>query len=313
MDDLDRKLLSELQRRGYQKSTVLAIKLGIGERTIRRRISAMRSKGIIKIIAVPKPVGAGCRAWAKIGIKVEPGSLFKVAQELIENPSVYFVAYSLGIFEIMIAVRFGTMDGLTYFVNSELTRIKGITGTEAMMLMYPRKYYDFRWPEYIFTKNNGREYYHDAIELSSGYETDDMDHKIIDFLSEDALTPVHVLSSRLGTGKGTIQKRIKRMLKEEIFKLEVVPNPESLEYEVWATMGLNINHQFTDEVINAIIKNPAVYLAAVSLGRFNIVISIHFHNIDLLNEFIHVEMEQIPGISAKEIFVHTKPLKYHNT
>ena len=66
MDGLDYKLLGELQDKGFQRSTTLAYLLGVGERTIRKRISDMRRKGIIKIIAVPNPVLFGYKAWVFI-------------------------------------------------------------------------------------------------------------------------------------------------------------------------------------------------------------------------------------------------------
>jgi len=102
------------------------------------------------------------------------------------------------------------------------------------------------------------------------------------------------------------------MLNDGVFNIEVVPNPELLEYEVWATMGLTTSDHFVHKVINAIIKNPAVYLASDSIGRFSIVIAARFHSIELLNEFIHVELAGIKGIDTVETFLHTKPLKYHN-
>jgi len=315
MDALDQKLLNELESHGFQRSTVLASRLGVGERTIRRRVSVMRSKGIIKIIAVPNPVLFGYRAWAKIGIKVEPGSLFDVAHELIDHPSIYFVAGTLGIFDIMIAVHFDTMDRLTYFVNSELTQVKGILSTETLLLSCPRKYYNFSWSEPVFKKkkrNNRWEYYHEVTTNYNAYEIDNIDRKIINVLMEDALIPGRLLKSRLSIGEGTIRKRTNKMLEEEVFKIAVVPHPESLEYEVWATMGLTIHHQFAHRVINTIIKNPAVYLASVSIGRFNIVISARFHNIDLLSEFVNMELAKIKGVSSIETFLHTKPLKYHH-
>ena len=221
MDELDRKLLSELQICGYQKSKILSARLGLGERTIRRRICAMRSKNIIKIIAVAKPLTPGYRAWAKIGIKVEPGVLYQVAETVIRNPLVYFVAYSLGMYNIMTAVRCESLDRLTYFVNSELARIEGIVSTETILLTYPRKYYNFTLPEYLSKENNGREFYHDATDTNSTYEIDNIDQSIINLLSEDALTPVRVLRTKLGIGEGTIRKRIKRMLKEEVFQVTI--------------------------------------------------------------------------------------------
>lgn len=312
MDKLDRDILDELQSHGFQKSAILSSKFGTSDRTIRRRMAIMKKNGIIKIIAVPKPMTSGWRAWAKIGIKVEAGTLIRVAQELIENDSIYFVALSLGKFDIMIAVSLDTIDRLAHFVNSELTSVAGILYTETMVLVSPRKYYDFSWPENAIEPDIGQGYRNKAITNYNSHELDDIDRKIISVLTEDALTPIRVLKTRLGIAESTIRKRVERMLQEEVLKIEVVPNPESMEYEVWATIGLTVNSMSTDKVINNIIQNPAVYLASASLGRFNIVISARFHNIDLLNEFINTEIANTHGIGLTEVFLHTRPIKYHN-
>lgn len=313
MDKLDQKILSELQSQGFQKSTALVPLLGVGERTIRRRISAMRSKGIIKIIALPNPVLFGYRAWAKIGIKVEHGSLYQVSRELVEHPSIYFVACALGRFDIIIAVRFDTIDRLTYFVNSELSRVKGILNTETWMLVSPRKYYHFSWPAPVFKKTkNGWEPYRDATVSHSHYEVDEVDRRILGILGEDGLARPASLKSRLGIGESAIRKHMKDMLDNEVYEVEVVPNPEILEHEAWATMGITINQQHAHKVIDSIIKYPDVYLASVALGRFNLIIAARFHNTNLLNQFVMTDLPSIQGISSTETFLHNKPLKYHN-
>lgn len=312
MDELDQKLLSELQSRGYQKTAALSSILGAGERTIRRRISVMRSNGTIKVVAVPNPMLFGHRAWAKIGIKVEPKSLCSVASELVQHPSPYFVAYSLGTFDIMIAAHFDNMDRLTYFVNSELTKLKGISSTETIILTCPRKYYNFSWPAPLFRKTqDGWEHYDGAVSHDQ-YQADELDRRIVGALMEDGLARPADLKSKLGVGESSLRKRIKNMLRAGVYHIEVVPNPEVLEYEVWATMGITINNQFAHKVIDAIIKNQAVYLAAVSIGRFNVMISARFHNMDLLRRFVDMELPQIEGLGSVETFLHSKPLKYHN-
>ncbi len=96
MDERDQRLLDELQSQGFQKSAVLAPRFGVGERTIRRRISIMKSKGIIKIVALPNPILSGYKAWAKIGIKVELKYLRYVARKLVEHPEVSFGEHEIG-------------------------------------------------------------------------------------------------------------------------------------------------------------------------------------------------------------------------
>jgi len=313
MDELDQKILNELERLGFQKSATLADILGVGERTIRRRINSMVSNRAIKIIAVPNPVLFGFRAWTKIGIKVAPGSLSRVARVLVEHPSVYFVAYALGRFDIIIAVHFDTIERLTYFVNSELTIVKGILSAETWMFVSPRKYYHFSWPAPVFHKTQNRwKPYRDATVSHNRYEVDEVDRRILGILRENGLTRPASLKSMLGIGESTIRKRMKDMLDNEVYKVEIVPNPEILQYEAWATIGITVNQQSAHKVIDSIIKYPAVYLASVSLGRFNLIIAARFHNTNLLNQFVMMDLPSIQGISSTQTFLHSKPLKYHN-
>ena len=157
IDKLDENIISELQAYGFQKSSSLAMKLGVCERTVANRINKLKSNNLIRIVAVPNPMLTSTKAWAKIGIKVEPRFLRQVARELTEHPLIYFVAYSLGTFDIIIAANFDSVDDLTKFVNSELININGITSTETMMLVHPRKYYNFTWPAYEnSTKKNAK-------------------------------------------------------------------------------------------------------------------------------------------------------------
>jgi len=313
VDELDHKIVNELESKGFQKSATLAPLFGVGERTIRKRINDMRSKGILKIVALPNPVLLGYRAWAKIGIKVEAGSSYRVAHELIEHSPIYFVAYTIGTFDIIIAVHFYTIEQLAHFVNSELTKVKGILSTETMMLIHPRKYYRFYWPAHPFKETgNGSEPYLYATVSSNYYKLDEVDRHILGILEEDGLARPATLKSRLGVKESTIRKHIKNMLSNDVFKIEVVPNIEVLGYEAWATMGITINHQFTDKALNAIVKHPAVYLVSNSIGRFNIIIAARFSNIDALHQFVNIALPATEGVICIETFLHNKPLKYHN-
>ena len=66
MDELDQKLLNELERQGFQSATTLAHRFDVGERTIRRRIGNMSSKDIIRVVALPNFPLLGYRAWSNV-------------------------------------------------------------------------------------------------------------------------------------------------------------------------------------------------------------------------------------------------------
>ena len=313
LDELDRELLHELERTGNLKAATLAHRFNVRERTIRRRIGNMLREDIIRVVALPNFPLLGYRAWTKIGIKVEGGQLSSVTRWLAEHPRIYFVACALGTFEILIAVNYKTTAGLMYFLNSELTEVKGIRSAEAMMLAYPIKYYNFSWPAPKFKKDkDGGEYYVDVNSATSVCELDEVDSKILSILQEDGLVRPQDIKSKLGIGESTIRKRVSNMLNNGAFKTVVVPNPEVLEYEAWATMGITVNDRFSPKTMRILAEHPAVYLASYSIGRFNLIIAARFHSIDLLDRFVNMELPTMTGVGSAETFLHVMPLKYHN-
>jgi len=313
IDELDRLLLNELDQGWSQRAATLAHHLNVGERTIRRRIGNMLRDDIIKVVALPNFPLLGYRAWAKIGIKVEGGQLSSVIRWLVEHPRIYSVACALGRFEILIAVDYKAIDGLMYFLNSELTEVKGIRSTEAMMLAYPIKYYNFSWPAPKFKKDKDRgEYYVDASSATSVCELDEVDSKILNILQEDGLARPQDLKSKLGIGESTIRKRVSNMLHNGAFETVAVPNPEVLEYEVWVTMGITVNDQFSHQTMKTLTEHPSVYLASYSIGRFNLIIAARFHNIDLLDHFVNMDLPNMAVVGSVETFISVMPLKYHN-
>ena len=308
MDELDARITSELQNRGFQKSSVLAAQFGVGERTIRRRMNRIRQEGNIRIIAIPNPILAGQLAWAKIGIKLAPRSLVSAANQLVEHPSVYMVAYTTGMFDIEAVVQFRTLDELCYFVNLELKKIDGIVSTETILMVWPRKFYSFSWPLSSFTESVGPR---PQRPDNSGYTLDAIDRQILTDLNQDAFTPIKVIKSKLDIGENAIRTRIRAMQKHNAFKIVVLPGPRMLEKQIWAAIGLQVNRRYTNEMISRMVENSSVYFASLALGRMNILIAARFPSMELYNEFADVQLGKIRGIINVEKYLYTKLLKYH--
>jgi len=102
------------------------------------------------------------------------------------------------------------------------------------------------------------------------------------------------------------------MLNHEVFQTVAVSNPEVIEYELWATMGITVNDRFSHKSVKTLTDNPAVYLASYSLGRFNFIVEARFRSIALLEQFVSTELPAIKGVDSVETFLHVKHLKYNN-
>ena len=125
-DEQTREMILDLENYGFNNYADLTSKHQVSERTIRRRVHNMVQANIIKFVVAPNIVLLGYKAWARIGIKVKLGSLNRVAQTLVANPAIYWVAFTLGRFDLIISVHFDDVDKLAHFINSELMRLKDL-------------------------------------------------------------------------------------------------------------------------------------------------------------------------------------------
>lgn len=313
MDSLDERIITDLVAKGFQDSATMANLYGLSERTIRRRIKNIVDSEFVKVVVTPNFLLLGFRAWARIGIRVEPGAIHTVARELVANPSIYFVGYTLGIYDIIISVYFDTFDRLTFFVNTELSKMEGIRFVETMLLTNPRKYDLYYWPKPSFPNiENKFDNFHNPYVYHSHYELQETDKKILKTLMEEGPVRPRILSSRLGIGEVTIRKRLKAMQQNNVYKIEALPIVDTGGFGAQATIGINISHHLPHEIIDSIIEHPIVHLASVALGRFNIVIGVRCRNINLLHQFVAEVLSSIPGVVSMEVCLHVKRIKYHN-
>jgi DNA-binding Lrp family transcriptional regulator len=133
IDEIDKKLIAELQADGRVNYAYLAEKLNIGVATVSRRIAALLKDNTIKIIAVPNPSKLGQIANANIALSVEPQKITQICEELVRQEPVYMVMTMMNGFDILVGVAFSNPEGLYNFITQKIARINGVTNIETFM------------------------------------------------------------------------------------------------------------------------------------------------------------------------------------
>jgi len=314
ISDFDKRIVADLEANGLVPYSSLAERYGVSERTIYRRIKRLQSQDLIRFIVTPNFLLLGYKIWARLGIGVCPGQLHSVANTLKKDPRVYFLAYMLGRYDIMLSVYFQSIDELTNFVNLELVNHKGIRFVETMLLVQPRKYGRLIWPEPISKESeraSAGNHQNNRNERSS-YQLDNVERKILEtMVSQGPLVPRR-MSAILGVNESIIRNRLRKMQKAGIYKIEVVPMGDELESGNRATIGITVHNQSPHKVIDRLLSHPEVTLASVALGRFNVIMGVHLRSISLLDNFITDTLLNIEGVTSSETFLHIKRIKYYS-
>lgn len=131
IDDLDRKLIEELQVNGRETYMDLAKKLGVVEGTVRKRVKHLLAKDIIKIVAVPSVRKLGYGFIGIMGLQVRMEDLRKVAEKLAKSKHVCYLAFVAGRFDLVAIILSQSAEELSQFVEKEISAIPSILRTET--------------------------------------------------------------------------------------------------------------------------------------------------------------------------------------
>lgn len=133
IDELDRRLIQELQKNGRQGYVNLAKVLGVAEGTIRKRIKNLQSRNIMNITAVPNPRTLGYNVFSIMGFQVRMAYLRNVAEELVHKPNICYLAFVTGRYDLLAIIMTQSPEELSHSIEQEISTIPGILRTETFV------------------------------------------------------------------------------------------------------------------------------------------------------------------------------------
>jgi Lrp/AsnC family transcriptional regulator, regulator for asnA, asnC and gidA len=146
VDDLDRKILAQLQVDARLPNRIIAMRVGSTEATVRRRIDRLTGAGLVKIVAVASPFALGYRVVAIIGVRIDRSYQRQIEQALDAMPEVRFVGLTLGSYDAILEVWLPSAEALLAFLADRLSPIPGVERAEAWQVLKLSKY-SYDWGE----------------------------------------------------------------------------------------------------------------------------------------------------------------------
>lgn len=133
LDDLDLKLIAELQTNVGQKARTLAHKLGVYESTILRRTQKLLNERVIRFITIINPSALGYEGIAVVGLKCNPDMVQEIAEAVASHKEVMYAGLCAGRYDLITWVVFKKLSDLRDFVAVKLGKIPGLKETDTSM------------------------------------------------------------------------------------------------------------------------------------------------------------------------------------
>ena len=134
-DEIDFRLIRELQKDSRQKNTDIAEKLGLSEATVRRRVENLINQGMVNFTIILNPEAAGFNVSAFMAFQVQPQKIAEIAVKLAEINSFYSISVTTGSQDIVASAYFTSVHDIYRIVNDQLKTIDGITKIETSVIV----------------------------------------------------------------------------------------------------------------------------------------------------------------------------------
>lgn len=137
MDDLDIKLIQQLQEDATLSSDELGKLLFASPGTVRRRILQLKMMDAIRIIAVVDPEKVGETLTVMIALDANKHYLDAVAEELSGHPQVKWVMKTEGRHNVVLGARFSCMNDFSRFRQESIEGNEHIYEYETLVTLEP--------------------------------------------------------------------------------------------------------------------------------------------------------------------------------
>jgi Lrp/AsnC family transcriptional regulator for asnA, asnC and gidA len=156
LDAIDRDIVSLLLEDGRMSSAEITRRIGhVSERAVRYRIERLLRTGVIRVSAIVMPQAVGFTVIGDVLIDVAPGKLQDVAAQLVDIPTISYVAGSVGEGDLSVQVYARDTEELLRFVNEVIGKVPGVTRTKLAMV--PWKLKDvYQWQVPVEAAEEGR-------------------------------------------------------------------------------------------------------------------------------------------------------------
>jgi Lrp/AsnC family transcriptional regulator for asnA, asnC and gidA len=134
LDDVNKRIIEQLQRDGRMSYATLAKKIGLSEAAARQRVQRMLDTGVMQIVAVTDPLTLGFHRQVMIGMKVE-GDMRVVADQIAAISEVDYVVVCAGSYDVLAELVCADDEHLLSLLNDKIRAIPGVVNSETFVYL----------------------------------------------------------------------------------------------------------------------------------------------------------------------------------
>ena len=133
---------------------------------------------------------------------------------------------------------------------------------------------------------------------------DEIDKQLIEILQTNGRSSNARIAREVGVSEGTVRRRLRRLVQDEIIRVVAVPDPEKMGFNTVALVGIQADPDKIDDVARMLAQLEETQYVSLTTGSFDIFIWVALPSSEALGEFLRGRVGMTPGIRRTETFVN---------
>lgn len=303
LDTLDLTLIDELQRDGRVPFAEVARRLGVTEKTVRRRVSRLVEQHYITIAAVTDPASLGFGAMALALVTTDSRRApAELASEFAQLQEADYVSITTGPYPIQVELVGDDIAQLNAVASDKIRRVPGVTSVE--LLPYLRLHYQ----QARFSTQQ---------EDTGGVRPrplDDADRAIVTHLATDGRAPMRDIATALGVSEAKVRFRYGKLVDSGAVRVMCIANPLRLGHRFTSWVAVRIGeHGRAQDVAEALTRLTSVSYVAITVGRCDVLAEVIASTGEQLLSILDDDIRTIDGVVEAQSWLylglHYKPIR----
>lgn len=144
LDETDRAIIQCLREDGRVSSATIARRIGLTEKTVRKRLQQLIDERGLQVVPVLDPDRIGLTICVFVGITVDLRNLEDVAGRVRTMPEVRYLAYTTGPWNLLAEAFVGSREHMAEFLLSTIGKLPGVRNLETFNVIRIAKF-GYEW------------------------------------------------------------------------------------------------------------------------------------------------------------------------
>ena len=294
LDAVDRALVERLRIDGRESNRALGEALGISEVAVANRLRRLEECSVMRVVAVTDMRIFGHRELSFALLRVSGRSPIEVAEAIEEFPDVVAVTAVIGRIDLVVPMLGRDHQHLAQLFGTLLPRVVGVDSVRGLLALDVLKF-ESKWG--VLSADSGT-----APDSYPGETVDELDLGILKRLQIDARRSFRGVASELGVSERTVRGRVKRLLAENVIKIQAVSDVNAFGMTVNAYIGITVSQGLTDEVGQSLVQRDDVVQLTRTLGEYDFIAVMIATDRETLLQSVFGCIATIPGVRRAELF-----------